>query len=342
MAPGLFERLESSIFPSLNTLMIGGNNFSEPLLANNWGRMFRSISRYPIQPYIVTNGLLLDEKKLRTIEEKNSMVFISCEGATDETYRAFRGIDFQKVKQNIRSAIKLRQEMRSASQFRFNFTMMRTNLHEVPLLIQTAAELGMDGVNLMHFIPFGEKQRFLSLYYHQNETNHVLDEARELAQKYVTDLSSPDNFPTPCFPGPGQDESSGKREGACTCQHPWTSISVNEEGLVSPCCVTSVVMGDLRTRSFDEIWEGSKYQRLRRRVNSPHPPLYCRSCQIRGEKDMFNSSYNDPAIIFSVIGPERHVGTELFLIRQMQSLLTKTKVGSRIADIGLRIYRRLP
>ena len=172
--PKVFERLERWIFPSLKTVMIGGNNFSEPLFAKNWDHIFQTISNYSIRPYIVTNGILLNEKNLSAIEKANGVIFISTEGATEETYRAFRCVDFKKVKEKIKMAVALRETIRSDFQIRFNFTMMSTNLHEVPLLIEMAAELGMDGVNCMHFVPFREEQRFLSLYYHQNETISLL------------------------------------------------------------------------------------------------------------------------------------------------------------------------
>jgi len=336
----VFESLKTSVFPSLRTVMIGGNNFSEPLLAADGDLFFETLSRYPAKPYLVTNGTLLNEKKLEALLRKDSWVFFSTEAATDATYRLFRGADFQKLKQIIRTAVSLRDQRQSGARFRFNFTAMIPNLQELPLLVRTAAELKMDGVNIMHFVPFREEQRFLSLYYHQSESNRVFEEARRLAREGGIDLSCPENFPPPSLPERGQEEPPVPRGRVLAkCTHPWTSVSVDEAGNVRPCCVTSVVMGNLKENSFQEIWEGDKYRRLRRRVNSPRPPVYCLSCQIRGQRDIFRSSYNDPAIILSIIGPDRCVDTRLLLLRRMQSHLKKTATGSRVLEAALRVYR---
>lgn len=48
-----------------------------------------------------------------------------------------------------------------------------------------------------------------------------------------------------------------------TCGNPWTHVHVKSDGLVYPCCFSDEVMGDLRKQSFDEIWNGKKYQSLR-------------------------------------------------------------------------------
>jgi radical SAM protein with 4Fe4S-binding SPASM domain len=339
--PEVFEKLRTSVCPSLKTVMIGGNDFGEPLFARDWDRMFDQLCEHAVKPYLVTNGTLFNEKRLEALLRKDSSLFISTEAATEDTYRRFRGTSFQRVKKQVRTAVELRARLQSQSQIRFNFAAMISNLREVILLIRTAAELGMDGVNLMHFVPFREEQRFLSLYYHQNDSNRVFDEARGLAQKLRIDLSCPDNFPSPSWSASVEvDPQSRRRSPPAPCHHPWASVSVDAEGNVRPCCVTSVTMGNLNESSFREIWEGRKYQRLRARVNSAHPPVYCRSCQIRGKRDIFHSSYNDPAVILSVIGPDRSVDTRLLILRRIQARLGGTEVGSRILSAALRVYRK--
>ncbi len=47
------------------------------------------------------------------------------------------------------------------------------------------------------------------------------------------------------------------------CGIPWTHTYIRLDGKVNPCCYSSVVMGDLTTQSFEEIWNGSLYRSLR-------------------------------------------------------------------------------
>jgi radical SAM protein with 4Fe4S-binding SPASM domain len=72
-----------------------------------------------------------------------------------------------------------------------------------------------------------------------------------------------------------------------TCGNPWTHVHVKSDGLVYPCCFSDEVMGDLRTQSFAEIWNGEKYQDLRRSLSTGKYWASCRraSCNwVEGHK----------------------------------------------------------
>lgn len=67
---------------------------------------------------------------------------------------------------------------------------------------------------------------------------------------------------------------------ARTCPFPWTSTNVIAEGIVYPCCVMSEQMGNLKTQSWGEIWNGRLYRSLRRTAHSWNPPKGCRFCAL--------------------------------------------------------------
>jgi hypothetical protein len=48
-----------------------------------------------------------------------------------------------------------------------------------------------------------------------------------------------------------------------TCIAPWTTAMVDHGGGVHPCCVSHRVIGDLRTASFEAIWNGDAARQLR-------------------------------------------------------------------------------
>ena len=48
-----------------------------------------------------------------------------------------------------------------------------------------------------------------------------------------------------------------------TCTAPWTTAMVDHEGDVHPCCISHRVIGDLRTASFEAIWNGDAARQLR-------------------------------------------------------------------------------
>ena len=71
------------------------------------------------------------------------------------------------------------------------------------------------------------------------------------------------------------------------CEYPFTGyITLNYEGMVAPCCrLTNVVhMGDLKTQSFSEIWNGDFFKKLRSMMIEGEYPSYCHDrCNYRVE-----------------------------------------------------------
>jgi radical SAM protein with 4Fe4S-binding SPASM domain len=59
---------------------------------------------------------------------------------------------------------------------------------------------------------------------------------------------------------------------------------VTAEGDVLPCCFSDEVMGNLRERSFAEIWRGERYREFRRRLNAGRFAPYCigNRCVMKG------------------------------------------------------------
>jgi MoaA/NifB/PqqE/SkfB family radical SAM enzyme len=57
---------------------------------------------------------------------------------------------------------------------------------------------------------------------------------------------------------------------------------VTTAGDVVPCCSLFDSMGNLREKSFEEIWRGERYRDLRCAILSPNPHRLCITCTARG------------------------------------------------------------
>jgi radical SAM protein with 4Fe4S-binding SPASM domain len=68
--------------------------------------------------------------------------------------------------------------------------------------------------------------------------------------------------------------------GGNTCTMPWHDAYFGSNGAVYPCCMMSEPMGNLKTQSWQEIWNGANYQNLRRTTHSWNPTEVCRVCHL--------------------------------------------------------------
>jgi radical SAM protein with 4Fe4S-binding SPASM domain len=167
----------------------------------------------------------------------------------------------------------------------FALTLFADNIDQLPGIVRTAAELGADRLFAQHLLPKNEDQKLQSLFYHRKAANAAFEEAATLGKALGVNVVLPK--PLPCgsmTPVQAAEKDKGSPAGLAPCYLPWTSVNVHENGDVLPCCVadSSLTMGSLKKNSFEEIWNGRAYQRLRRTVNSDKPPRTCAICAMRG------------------------------------------------------------
>lgn len=337
----IFKKLEAELFPHLERIQFGGNNFGEQLLASNWDSFFERISKFKIGISIVTNATLLDSKRIKAIVDSGGEFNFSLEGITKESYKAIRGCRFEmflgKVKETCQEKIK-RPE--SGTQVQMGFMIFRDNINEITRLIRIAVKLGIDRVTFTHFVPWQESQRYKSLVYHKELANKMLRKAKKLAGE----LNLKVDLPKPFKIDKNQDKPILHRITSLSpCYHPWRSVSINEKGDVMPCCATSAVLGNMGSSSFSEIWNGRKFKKLRKTVNSSSPLSFCRSCGFRGIKMRSSSPLSfcsDESILLAAIGPDRQTKSFPLVLRKFKNSLRKTIWGKKLIPYLMDLYHR--
>lgn len=77
-----------------------------------------------------------------------------------------------------------------------------------------------------------------------------------------------------------------------TCLKPWSSVFVEPDGEVRPCCYLSPVMGNVYDQDFPAIWNGEEAQALRKGMVNGNPPQLCKEC--------YEFNRHDPEIMISL------------------------------------------
>jgi Predicted Fe-S oxidoreductases len=100
---------------------------------------------------LITNATLLDEKASALIVDAGvSTVVISMDGATSGTYeRIRRGADFERTRGNIMRFNEVkRRKGAEKPDLNLTFTLMRSNIDEIPGLVRLARSLDISRVNV--------------------------------------------------------------------------------------------------------------------------------------------------------------------------------------------------
>jgi len=239
----------------------------EPLLNRNIVEMVRYISDKGWKANIINNGTLMTEQRSRDLLNAGlNKVTFSIHGGTPETHYLIRqgpkNVDsLERVHQNIRRFVEVRNEMGADCYVIANYLAARQTVSEFDKTLRTAKDIGIDEVVGLRLINVHGRLEDLC----------VSDEqAREMVgyKKVAKELGIQFSF----------------WEGTGVCRELWECVFIMSNGDVAPCdgwVYDMPPMGNLLESTIGEIWNGGKYQDLRRSFLSRELE-WCKTCCLGG------------------------------------------------------------
>ncbi len=238
----------------------------EPLLS---GELFPLLERLDQESTVeelglITNGLLLDRQMIGRLGgfSKLKKIKISLDGSDAETNDGIRRQgSFAKILRNLSHL-----QVEKRFEIIFMFTLMKRNLHSLSSLIHLCQQLGVDGLILERFIPWGRGRELLTEVLGREEWREVLKTVLEdetfyphQAFQMVFTNDEIEILGAPCVLG---------RDGLC----------IMPEGTVFPCRRFPISIGNLLEQSLAHIWgESELLNQLRQKENLKGR---CRNCGI--------------------------------------------------------------
>ncbi|MEE1086820.1 MAG: SPASM domain-containing protein [Schaedlerella sp.] len=289
------------ILPFLRMVYLHGNG--EPFLNPALPKMIKAMAQYEIRFMTNTNLSILTDEILECIQKYFTEINISCDGAVKETFEEIRcNLNFEKFCANCRSLREscpnLYMTMAAVS--------MRQNVEELPQMVELAKELGFQKIVFSQLCPdvkIGNQYDALehypnvALYYYKE----ALERGKELGievvvpgtveyQKFAPELFEKEKLQlrsSRSFEKTGdvlerketvtrKDES--KVCGVCDWVIKRPYININQ--FVNLCCISQMKnMGNLKEQSFAEIWNGERYQSIRKKFQGGELPWECEGCE---------------------------------------------------------------
>ena len=288
--------------------------FGEPLFHPDIVAMVRRVKEVGARAELITNGILLDEKRARElIESRLDTLWVSLDGATPESYADVRlGNALPQILENLRQlrALKYRSGVRKP-ELAVAFVAMRRNLAELPKVAALAVRLGAQAFMVTNVYPYSQELKEEILYRNTMWAwgdGHSIQAALPRMDGQEETLQAVASFMLQSrrLDGPGPQHV----RPAETC--PFVergSTSVRWDGQVSPCLPllhshTSYLGDTLRrtqTHSFGsvlerplaDIWLNLDYMDLRRRLQEFDfsPCTVCNSCEMAegNQEDCFGN-----------------------------------------------------
>lgn len=230
----------------------------EPYLHPDFLEMVSYASQRGIFVATSTNGHYLTPAKAQaTVASGIGEVIISVDGATQETYQAYRvGGKLEKVKEGIRNLVAARREAGTIGPaIVLQFLVVRPNEHEIDAIRALGRELGVDLVKL----------KTAQIYDFENGSDLI-----PTLERYSRYQKGPD----------GRYHIKNPLDNQCW--KLWYGVELTWDGKVLPCCFdkdAQYEMGRLADTPFRDIWRSSPYQDFRNQLLRSREQIdICRNC----------------------------------------------------------------
>jgi radical SAM protein with 4Fe4S-binding SPASM domain len=249
--------------------LTGGEPFLKPELFT----LLKHLDDHPEveESGIITNGFFLGEEEIQTLStfSKLKKIKISLDGATPETNDSIRGKgSFSKVIQSF-----YRIKDKTPFKIILMFTVMKRNFRELPDFIRFSQKLGVEGLIIERFIPWGRGRERRGEVLSKGDWNELVEKLCDLfsvkeknllltfqAFQVVLGKEDPELLGAPCVLG---------KDGLC----------ILPNGEVLPCRRFPIPIGNLLKDPLKKIWgESELLASLRRKENLKGK---CRECEWR-------------------------------------------------------------
>jgi len=227
-------------------------NWGEPLLNKHLISMIHYAVRKRINTTLSTNlSIVLNQEFARQLLEAGlTKIFVSCDGASSETYEKYHiGGNFDRVVNNMKLLVGEKQKLANCfTKIIWLFHVFRYNEHEVKAVKEMAEEIGVElRINKMR----------------TDMGKEIFETARvsiERDGKWIPE--------DPKYSAFDLKQKRVKKQKSF-CNLPWKETVINWNGEVLPCCAVfedKYSYGDAFRRQFNDVWNNKKYVAARKEL----------------------------------------------------------------------------
>ena len=310
----------------------------EPTIHPHFYRIVKELADRGIYVSVATNGTFFAKKENleKAVKLGVRYVEVSVDSAKPEVHDKFRGVPgaWEKAVQALRNAVELGVNNGMAT------TVTKLNLHEIPDIIDLAEEIGVRRLILFNFVPVGrggenawldlspeEREELFKMVYREMRRRKL--EIVSTAPQYgriVLQMSGGEEIaPTHFYVGHNKIvKAVAEFVGGCGAGRIYAALQPN--GDVTPCVFLPIKVGNIREKSFREIWNTAPlFQQLRNREllkgfcgKCPYKYI-CGGCRARAYAYYGDPLAPDPGCIYNKAEWEKIVSRHKIRLRSPPS-----------------------
>jgi len=253
-------------------------NWGEPLILKDFRERVSYIcskKRADCDIDISTNGTLLSSDMIDFLRSMNVKVIVSFDGADKSTFENIRrGANFEKVCENIRNLVKTYSDIPIEDSPEIYVSIQKDNQNQLLDITKLAHSFGIRRIGFGLVTAPAE---------YAAETTDELRREIEKAVEFIDNKGMLNSlYPTKVGDYLWRGDKYVDKNNFIVdtnCNAPFINASVAYNGDVCLCCNFGELAGNVQGKSFAEVWQSEKYEKLRTAVNSnTDMPQLCKTC----------------------------------------------------------------
>jgi radical SAM protein with 4Fe4S-binding SPASM domain len=281
MDPALFEAVLRQC-RELGTFRAVLCGYGEPALHPQFDRMLGLMMQLGLQPYVLTNGIGIDEARARFWATTRTHFRFSVHAGDIETWLrvhpAGTSGQFEQLSRTIRLLVAA-----GTPHVSILHVIHRANFRRMREMIEQAHDLGVRELLFRPARAEGELAEVVLSPDEEAALRAELPSHLKLAEGYGVRTNLTEYFETNLRTQAGVVDTT-ELYRHIPCYLGWIYAEVDIDGTVTPCIGSSRVMGRVGEQPFGEIWRSERYQAFRREARSmprrgtPVEGCKCSSC----------------------------------------------------------------
>jgi MoaA/NifB/PqqE/SkfB family radical SAM enzyme len=281
------EMIEDCSKMGVHTIEITGGG--EPMMRKDIMVILETIKRKKIYGRLITNGTLLNEKKIRKLIEIGWDEIVFSLDAPDKKVNDYlRGKSFEKIVEAIkRIQLEKIKAKKDKPEVNIHMVLCNKNFIFLPKMFEFAYELNCRNLLVEPIVLLATKTKAgKELLFRKKDKKALMEsikEAIKIAREHNFQTNV-DKLEFELIKSTNKMKKIIVEEGkrglwsSLPCYQPFYRMIVRPWGVVGPCCMFDNVGENVKSKSLKEIWFGSYFEKIRENMIKRNLPDFCFKC----------------------------------------------------------------
>jgi radical SAM protein with 4Fe4S-binding SPASM domain len=253
MEDDIFNLLKEKLFPFASVVDLRG--WGESTILKNFYQRVAETAETGVKIRLVTNALSIKTDLWKLLMNNDTTVVLSVDASTPETMKKLGRGSFGKLIKSLETGVNEKEQSNFPGDIFFNTVVSNYNLEEIEDIVRLAAKYRIKRVTLTPVLTISKSPLYLG--HREAEILKYILPAQKVAVENGVELR--------LAAGLG-DSQIIQANLLNRCSHPWSHCCIDYAGNVGYCdhlVGGNLMLGNLRSNSFSEIWNGESIQKIR-------------------------------------------------------------------------------